>query len=110
MKDASIRYNDRVLFAAINWTIRPGEAWWLKGVNGSGKSTLISLINGDNPKAYANNLVLFDRARGTGETIWDIKRNIGYVSPELQWYFDRNSTVFQAVASGSLILSASSEP
>ncbi len=100
MTNASIRYEERVLLSDVNWTIRPGEAWWLKGVNGSGKSTLISLINGDNPKAYANNLVLFDRVRGTGETIWDIKQNIGYVSPELQWYFDRNSTVFQAVASG----------
>ncbi|MCA0397767.1 MAG: ATP-binding cassette domain-containing protein [Bacteroidetes bacterium] len=100
MKDAAIRYQEQPLLADINWTILPGEAWWLKGVNGSGKSTLISLINGDNPKAYANNLVLFDRVRGSGETIWDIKKNIGYVSPELQWYFDRNSTVFQAVASG----------
>ncbi|MBZ5859101.1 ATP-binding cassette domain-containing protein [Flavihumibacter profundi] len=100
LNDAHIRYGEKVLLESINWTVKNGERWWLKGVNGSGKSTLISLLTGDNPKAYANNLVLFGSKRGSGESIWDIKKQIGFVSPELQWYFDRNQTVFSAVASG----------
>lgn len=100
LSNAQIRYGDKTLLADLNWTVLRGERWWLKGVNGSGKSTLISLITGDNPRAYANNLVLFGRARGTGESIWDIKKKIGFVSPELQWYFDHSQTVFGTVASG----------
>lgn len=100
MENTGIHYGSNTILSNVNWTIVPGDCWWLKGVNGAGKSTLLSLITGDNPKAYANRMELFDRKRGTGESIWDIKKNIGYVSPELQWYFERNSTVFQAVASG----------
>lgn len=100
MKDARIAYGNKTLLEGINWTVLNGERWWLKGANGSGKSTLLSLVNADNPKAYSNNLSLFDRKRGTGESIWDIKKNIGYVSPELQWYFDTSQTCYNAVASG----------
>lgn len=100
MKDARIAYGNKTLLEAINWTVLNGERWWLKGANGSGKSTLLSLVTADNPKAYSNDLSLFDRKRGTGESIWDIKKNIGYVSPELQWYFDNSQTCYNAVASG----------
>ncbi|GAO41142.1 ATP-binding cassette domain-containing protein [Flavihumibacter petaseus] len=100
MADTHIRYGQRTILENVNWTVKPGEYWWLKGANGSGKSTLLSLVTGDNPQAYANNMKLFDRQRGTGETIWDIKKNIGFVSPELQWYFDRTMTVYHTVASG----------
>jgi molybdate transport system ATP-binding protein len=72
----------------------------VKGANGSGKSTLLSLINGDNPQAYANEIYLFDKKRGAGESIWDIKQKIGFVSPELHWYFDKSISVFETIASG----------
>ncbi len=72
----------------------------LQGANGAGKSTLLSLINGDNPQAYRNNIVLFDRQRGTGESIWDIKKHIGFVSPELHQYFPAGQTCLQVVLSG----------
>lgn len=68
--------------------------------NGAGKSTLLSLITGDNPQAYANEIYLFDRRRGTGESIWDIKRKTGFLSPELHLYFDRSSTAYGTLASG----------
>jgi len=60
----------------------------------------LSLITADNPQAYANAIWLFDRRRGTGETIWDIKKKIGFVSPELHLYFDTAATVFDVIASG----------
>lgn len=98
--DVQIGYQDKVLFEKLNWTVRPGERWSLKGPNGAGKSTLLSLIYGDNPKAYANEIYLFGKKRGTGESIWDIKKQMGYVSPELHAFFDKNISCFSAVASG----------
>lgn len=100
MENVSITYGEKKILENINWTVKQGERWLLKGNNGAGKSTLLSLLYGDNPQAYANNIFLFDKKRGSGESIWDIKKNIGFVSPELQWYFDSNTTVYNAIGSG----------
>ncbi|MEP7259143.1 MAG: ATP-binding cassette domain-containing protein [Flavitalea sp.] len=100
MTDVTIRYGEKVILNQINWLVKKGDCWRLSGANGAGKSTLLSLITGDNPQAYANEVYLFDKRRGTGESIWDIKRNIGYISPELHLHFDQFSTCFEAVASG----------
>lgn len=83
----SIRFGNRVVINDLNWTVREGEHWVLTGGNGSGKSTLLSMICADNPMAYACDIALFGRQRGTGESIWDIKRRIGYVSPEMHRSF-----------------------
>lgn len=100
MQNVNINYGDKNILSDINWLILPGERWALLGANGAGKSTLLSLINGDNPQAYANNIVLFDRKRGTGESIWDIKSKIGFVSPELYQYFPADNSCLQVVESG----------
>jgi len=100
MRNVRVAYGETVIFDNINWEIRPGEHWALSGPNGSGKSTLLSLINGDHPQAYANEIVLFDRKRGSGETIWDIKKKIGFMSPELYQYFPHHYTCLQVVESG----------
>lgn len=100
MVNVQIQYEGKRILQEINWEVKKGERWSVSGSNGAGKSTLLSLITGDNPQAYANEIYLFDRRRGSGESIWDIKKNIGYVSPELHLYFDASATCFQAVASG----------
>ncbi len=100
MKNVSVKYGEKIILNSINWKILSGERWLLKGANGAGKSTLLSLITADNPQAYANEIYLFDKRRGKGESIWDIKKKIGYVSPELHKYFDTNITVYQTIASG----------
>ena len=100
MNDVSISYGPRTILSHLNWTIRQGEHWALAGQNGSGKSTLLSLISADNPQAYACDITLFGQQRGTGETIWDIKRRIGYVSPEMHRSYQRNLPAIQIVASG----------
>lgn len=100
MQNVTIKYGDKVILDKVNWTIKQGEHWALLGPNGAGKSTLLSLINGDNPQAYANNIVLFDRKRGTGESIWDIKSKIGFVSPELHQYFPTDNSCLQVIESG----------
>jgi molybdate transport system ATP-binding protein len=100
MANVFIKYGDKVILNKVNWLINPGERWALLGPNGAGKSTLLSLINGDNPQAYANNIVLFDKKRGTGESIWDIKSKIGFVSPELYQYFPTDNSCLQVIESG----------
>jgi molybdate transport system ATP-binding protein len=93
-------YNQKAVVDHIDWEVKRGERWALMGPNGSGKSTILSIITTDNPQAYQNDFDLFDRKRGTGESIWDIKKRIGFVSPELHLFFNRNTEVWKAVASG----------
>lgn len=100
MVDVNINYGEKQVLKNVSWEIKAGEKWLLQGHNGSGKSTLLSLINGDHPQAYANEIYLFGNKRGSGESIWDIKQHIGLISPELHWYFDFNATVWQSIASG----------
>ncbi|MFD3394045.1 ATP-binding cassette domain-containing protein [Aquirufa sp. OSTEICH-129V] len=100
LRNVTIRYGSKTILDQFSWTINRGERWVLKGPNGAGKSTLLSLITADNPQSYAQDITLFGRKRGTGESIWDIKRNIGYVSPEMHLYFKETGTSFAVVASG----------
>jgi molybdate transport system ATP-binding protein len=100
LRNVTIRYGEKVILSNITWEVKSGDHWALSGPNGAGKSTLLSLITADNPQAYAQNFTLFDRKRGTGESIWDIKKRIGYVSPELHVYFREPGTVFNVVGSG----------
>lgn len=100
MKEICITYGDKAILKGINWRINQGDRWALLGANGAGKSTLLSLINGDNPQAYANDITLFDRKRGSGESIWDIKSKIGFVSPELYQYFPTDNSCLQVIESG----------
>ncbi len=98
--NVSIRYGSRTILKDLNWTVGEGERWALTGDNGSGKSTLLSLVCADNPQAYACDISLFGHARGSGESIWDIKRHIGYVSPEMHRAYLRDLPAIDIVASG----------
>ena len=100
LRNVSVRYDEKLVLKEVSWSVKAGEKWLLQGPNGSGKSTLLSLLNGDHPQAYANDIWLFGKKRGSGESIWDIKEKIGIISPELHWYFDKNATVWHAIASG----------
>ena len=100
MNNVNIIYDTKQILKNINWTVKQGEKWALLGPNGSGKSTLLSLINGDNPQAYANDITLFDRKKGSGETIWETKAKIGFVSPELLHYFKTSQNCLNVVLSG----------
>jgi molybdate transport system ATP-binding protein len=102
MEKVQIKYGSKTILSNFSWKVNRGERWAIKGPNGAGKSTLISLITADNPQAYSQDITLFDRKRGTGESIWDIKRKIGYLSPELHLYFKEGGSCFSVVASGLL--------
>lgn len=100
LNNVSVSYNDRPILTNINWTVRPGEFWQLKGPNGSGKTTLTGMIIGDNPKGYGQDLYLFGRKKGSGESVWDIKKNIGYCYPAMTLLFNRSEPVINMILSG----------
>ena len=98
--NVTIRYGSRTILKDLNWTVSEGEKWALSGENGAGKSTLLSLVCADNPQAYACDIELFGHKRGTGESIWEIKRHIGYVSPEMHRAYLKDLPAIDIVASG----------
>ena len=99
--DVTVRYGDRTILSHLNWTVHRGEHWALSGQNGAGKSTLLSLVCADNPQRYACDIRLFGHRQGeAGMSIWDIKRRIGYVSPEMHRSYHRDLPALHVVASG----------
>ncbi|MCU0340424.1 MAG: ATP-binding cassette domain-containing protein [Spirosomaceae bacterium] len=99
MRNINVVYGQKKVLDNINWEVKVGEKWALMGPNGSGKSTLLSILTADNPQRFANDYSLFGKKRG-GASMWDAKRIIGHVSPELHLYFPQETTVFKAIASG----------
>ncbi|MCB0684939.1 MAG: ATP-binding cassette domain-containing protein [Saprospiraceae bacterium] len=95
-----IKYGKNEVIKSLNWEVKAGDKWLVEGPNGAGKSTIISLIYGDHPQAYSNKITLFDQKRGQGESIWDIKKRIGFTSPELHSYFNYNHPAEEVVLSG----------
>jgi len=100
LHDVTLRYGSHTIFEHLSWDVKRGERWALHGRNGSGKSALLGLICADNPQSYACNISLFGCRRGTGESIWDIKRRIGYVSPEMHRAYMKDLPAIEIVASG----------
>ncbi len=98
--DVNVSYGDRNILKNINWTIKPGEFWQLIGPNGSGKTTILSMINGDNPKAYGQNIKLFGKRKGSGESVWQIKNLIGYFTPSITELYKHRHTAQQMIISG----------
>lgn len=100
MNNLCVSYHEKPILKDINWTIKKGDFWHLLGPNGSGKSTLLSLITGENTKGYGQDLHLFGVKKGSGENIWDIKKNIGYFSTAMTDLFQKNDTLEQMILSG----------
>ena len=100
MKDVTVKYNRRRILDKFNWRAKKGQNWAILGPKGAGKSSVLTLILGDNLQAYANDIYLFGKKRGSGESIWDIKRQIGYISSDLQIRQHRNIKAFDVVCSG----------
>jgi molybdate transport system ATP-binding protein len=100
MKDTTVKYNDLLVLDKLTWSMKRGENWVILGPNGSGKSTILKLILGDNLQGYANQVILFGRQKGTGESLWEIKKRIGAVSSELQVQYRKKMSAYDAIASG----------
>ncbi|WP_127026360.1 ATP-binding cassette domain-containing protein [Rheinheimera mangrovi] len=100
MRDLQVRYGDKAVLNGINWDIRAGEFWQLHGPNGAGKSTLVQLINGESTKGYGQQLYLFGRKKGSGESVWDIKKNIGCFTRVMVQNFSSHDSVENMLISG----------
>ena len=100
LNSVSVHYEEKNVLEKVSWEICKGDFWQLAGPNGSGKSTLITMISGDNSKAYGQDITLFGRKKGSGETIWDIKRQIGYFTPSMINQFTRDESVENMIISG----------
>ena len=100
IQNGGVKYGGKWVLKNINWQVINGDRWALLGANGSGKTTLLSLLLADNPQAYQNKIITFDQERGSGESIWDIKHRIGYISPEMQNFFPKRQVVWKIIASG----------
>ena len=98
--ELEFNYNGNIVFEDLDWCINPGEHWQLTGPNGSGKTCLLTLITGDHPQCYNNDILVFGYQRGQGESIWDIKQHIGYVSTELQWEYRVSINLLNVIISG----------
>jgi molybdate transport system ATP-binding protein len=100
LSDVTVKFYEKTVLSHIHWKIKQGEFWQLIGANGSGKTTLLSLITGDSHKAYGQDIVLFDKLKGTEENVWEIKQKIGYFTPNITELFDRRHSVLHMVLSG----------
>lgn len=98
--DGRVEYSEKTIFTDVNWRINNGEHWQVKGPNGSGKSTLLGMIFGDHPQCYSNNIHIFGKRRGSGETVWDIKKHIGMVSSALHLQYRVNCKALEVIISG----------
>ena len=100
IKNASVKYLENTIFENLDLIIKPGSHWQIRGPNGSGKTTLLNLINGDHPQSYANDICVFGFKKGEGETIWEIKKNLGFVSNALHWDHRITASVINVIVSG----------
>tara|TARA_R110002033_G_scaffold59417_1_gene109156 strand:- start:170467 stop:171942 length:1476 start_codon:yes stop_codon:yes gene_type:complete len=100
LNQATIKYGDTIIVDKLDWTIERGQHWQLSGPNGSGKTGVLSLITGDHPQCYTNDIFVFGFQRGNGESIWQIKQFIGYVSTALQWEYRVSTSCKNVIISG----------
>lgn len=100
LTNAHVRYSEQTIFENLNWTINQYQHWQLTGKNGSGKTCLLNLITGDNPQCYNNEIEVFGFKRGTGESIWDIKQHIGYISNTLHLQYRVSISALNTIISG----------
>jgi molybdate transport system ATP-binding protein len=102
LRNVHVTYSGRAVLDGLNLSIRRGDHTLVRGPNGCGKTTLLNLINGDNPQLYANDVTVCGMKRGSGESIWDVKKQLGQVSYALhvEYAYHCQSNLIETALSG----------
>jgi molybdate transport system ATP-binding protein len=102
LRNVRVSYSGRAVLEGVNLTIRRGDHTLVRGPNGCGKTTLLNLINGDNPQLYANDVTICGMKRGSGESVWDVKKRLGQVSYALhvEYAYQCRSNLIETALSG----------
>jgi molybdate transport system ATP-binding protein len=100
LHDVSVSYGELTVLRHVEWTLGPATHCCISGPNGCGKTTLLSLVTGDNHKAYGQDITLFGIRRGSGESVWDIKQKYGQLDTQLHLNFAKGMRVLEVVVSG----------
>lgn len=100
LKQVSVAYGDKKIFHSLDWRVEQGEHWQVSGPNGCGKTTLLEMVTGDHPQLYSNDVTVFGIRRGSGESVWDIKKHIGHVSSSVQVNYRVSTSVLDVIISG----------
>lgn len=100
MKQVTVVHGGREIISDFDWSVERGQNWKISGPNGCGKSTLVNLVTGDHPQCYSNDVTVMGLRRGLGESIWDVKRHVGIISPSLHQQHRVSFNALQIVASG----------
>ncbi|MCB1631300.1 MAG: ATP-binding cassette domain-containing protein [Pseudomonadales bacterium] len=100
LRNVHAHYGGHAVLDGVSLRMDADEHLCIAGPNGCGKSTLLALICGDNPRAYGQHVSLFGRARGSGESVWEIKQRFGIVSNQLHLDYPSRTRARDVVASG----------
>lgn len=100
LTDVGVSFGDFCVFRGLNWRLGPSQHCLIAGPNGCGKSTLLDMLTGENHKAFGQQVRLFGRLRGSGESVWDIKQMFGRVDAHMQFAVPSGSRVLDVVLSG----------
>ena len=98
VEHANVWLDHRRALADINWTLFEGEHWQLTGPNGAGKSTFLRLLHGQLRPAKGG-AIRFPGIDDPGN-VWSLRKQIAWVSPELQAGYWYPTNVRQCIASG----------
>jgi molybdate transport system ATP-binding protein len=98
LENANVWLGPRRVIRDLDWRIEQGQQWLVTGANGSGKSTLLRMLHGQLRPAMGG--AIRWPALGNPRSVWTLRRQVAWVSPELQAAYRYPTTVRECVASG----------
>jgi len=98
IKRANVFLDRKRVLRNVTWEMQADQHWAIVGSNGAGKSTLLKLICGDLHPAAGAAIRRFDLT--PKDTIWALRKKIGFVSPHFQANYRATLTGAEVVASG----------